>query len=199
MAERDSVPSQTVDPLELEINSHFDGIIDKVNERRDSLLTELRERREELRARDIQREEMISQIAITKSQVEAGLKENPLKQMQQKMINEMEKELEKLKIAPQRKEIRFSINSEFIEHALETLGEITEHNVQVDVDYRAFQPVVAVAKVGKAPGELNFPEGVAIDQRWATRGPRAIWGPRDKILGPADLFSNYLYGPPPAC
>ena len=162
MAERNYVPSQTVDPLELEINSHFDGLIGKVNERRVSLLTELRERREESRARDTQREEMISQIAITKSQVEAGLKENPLKQMQQKMIQEMEKELEKLKIAPQRKEIRFSINSEFIEHALETLGEIAEHNVQVD--YRAFQPVVAVAKVGSAPGELDGPEGVAIDE-----------------------------------
>ena len=162
MAERDSVPFLTVDPLELEINKYFNGIISKINERRISLLTELRERREESRARDTQREEMISQIAITKSQVEAGLKENPLKQMQQKMIKEMEKELEKLKITPQSKEFRFSINSEFIEHALETLGEITELNVQVD--YHAFQPVVAVAKAGKAPGELDGPEGVAIDE-----------------------------------
>ena len=162
MAEHYPAPSQTFDPLELTINSHFDRIIGKVNARRFEILTELREKREESRARDTQREEMISQIATTKSQVELGLKENPLKQMQHKMINEMEKELEKLKMTPQKKELQFSIDSNSVEQAIEEIGKISE---VVPVNYDAFQPVVTVAKKGSCPGELDGPGGVAVEER----------------------------------
>ena len=162
MAEHYPAPSQTIDPLELTINSHFDRIIGKVNARRFEILTELREKREESRARDTQREEMISEIAAMKSQVESGLKENPLKQMQQKMINEMEKELGKLKMTPQKKELQFSIDSISVEQAIEEIGKISE---VVRVNYDAFQPVVTVAKKGSGPGELDGPEGVAVEER----------------------------------
>ena len=162
MAEHYPAPSQTIDPLKLTINSHFDRIIVKVNARRFEILTELREKREESRARDTQREEMISQISATKSQVESGLKENPLKQMQQKMINEMEKGLEKLKMTPQKKELQFSIDSNSVEQAIEEIGKISE---VVRVNYDAFQPVVTVAKKGSGPGELNGPEGVAVEEK----------------------------------
>ena len=100
MAEHYPAPSQTIDPLELTINSHFDRIIGKVNTRRFEILTELREKREESRARDTQREEMISEITAMKSQVESGIKQNPLKQMQQKMITEMEKRIGKTENDP---------------------------------------------------------------------------------------------------
>ena len=162
MAEHYPAPSQAIDPLELTINSHFDRIIGKMNARRFEILTELREKREESRARDTQREEMISQISATKSQVESGLKENPLKRMQQKMINEMEKELEKLKMSPQKKELQFSIDFNSVEQAIEEIGKITE---VTRVNYDAFQPVVSVAKKGKSPGELQCPEGVAVEER----------------------------------
>ena len=162
MAEHYPAPSQAIDPLELTINSHFDRIIGKVNARRFEILTELREKREESRARDTQREEMISQISAAKSQVESVLKENPLKQMQQKMINEMEKELEKLKITPQKKELQFSIDSNSVEQAIEEIGKIRE---VTHVNYDAFQPVTAVANTGKGPGELDSPRGVAVEER----------------------------------
>ena len=161
MAEHYPAPSQTIDPLELTINSHFDRIIGKVNKRRFEILTELREKREESRARDTQREEMISQISATKSQVESGLKENPLKQMQQ-MINEMEKELEKLKMTPQKKELQFSIDSNSVEQAIEEIGNISE---VVRIHYDEFQPVVTVAEEGSGPGELDSPAGVAVEER----------------------------------
>ena len=162
MAEHYPAPSQAIDPLELTINSHFDRIIGKVNKRRFEILTELREKREESRARDTQREEMISQISATKSQVESGLKENPLKQMQQKMIDEMEKELEKLKMTPQKKELQFSIDSNSVEQAIEEIGKISE---VTRVNYDAFQPFVTVAKRGSGPGELDGPVGVAVEEK----------------------------------
>ena len=162
MAEHYPAPSQAIDPLELTINSHFDRIIGKANVRRFEILTELREKREESRARDTQREEMISQIAAAKSQVESVLKENPLKQMQQKMINEMEKELEKLKMTPQKKELQFSIGSNSVEQAIEEMGNISE---VTRVYFDAFQPVTAVANAGKGPGELDCPTGVAVEER----------------------------------
>ena len=162
MAEHYPAPSQAIDPLELTINSHFDRIIGKVNVRRFEILTELREKREESRARDTQREEMISQISAAKSQVESVLKENPLKQMQQKMINEMEKELEKLKITPQKKELQFSIDSNSVEQEIEEIGNISE---VIRVNYEAFQPVIAVANAGKGPGEFDGPTGVAVEER----------------------------------
>ena len=162
MAEHYPAPSQTIDPLELTINSHFDRIIGKMNARRFEILTELREKREESRARDTQREEMISQISTTKSQVESGLKENPLKQMQQKMINEMEKGLEKLKMTSQKKELQFSIDSNSVQQAIKEIGKISE---VMCVNYDAFQPVVTVAEEGSGPGELHSPEGVAVEER----------------------------------
>ena len=162
MAEHYPAPSQTIDPLESTINSHFDRIIGKVNARRFEILTELREKREESRARDTQREEMISEIAAMKSQVEVGIKQNPLKQMQHKMISEMEKELEKLKITPQKKELQFSIDSNSVEQEIEEIGKITE---VIRVNYNAFRPVVTVAKKGSGPGELDGPKGVVVEEK----------------------------------
>ena len=162
MAEHDPAPSQNTDLLELKINSHFDRIIDKVNARRFEILTEVRERRGELRTRDTLYEEMISQITATKSQVESGLRENPLKQVQQKMINELEKELEKLKMTPQKKELQFSIDSNLAEQAIEKLGKISE---VVPINYDAFQPVITVVKKGKGPGELDGSVGLAVNER----------------------------------
>ena len=159
MAEHYPAPSQTIDPLELTINSHFDRIIGKVNARRFEILTELREKREESRARDTQREEMISQISATKSQVESNIKQNPLKQM---MFIKIEKKLEKLKMTPQKKELQFSIDSNSVEQAIEEIGKISEV-ARINCD--AFQPVVTVAKKGSGPGELDSPTGVAVEER----------------------------------
>ena len=162
MADFNPLPIQTVDPLELEINSRFDQIITKVNARRAQLLRELSERREETRTRDTQRKEMISQLAATKLQVESCLKENPLKNIQQKMIRDLEKELKKLEVNPKRKRIQFSMNSNFIVKSLDSLGEISERISTIY--YSSLQPIVAVAKAGTALGEIKEPGVVAIDE-----------------------------------
>ena len=156
------VGSPTADDLlELKINWHFDQIVAKVNARRVELLTELRQKIEESRAKELLREGMASQVAAVKSQVETCLKENPLKQIQQKMAQELENELEKLEVNPKQKAPQFLINTNILLKSLETLGEITERLI---VDYRTFQPIITVAKIGNAPGEIREPFGVAIDE-----------------------------------
>ena len=174
------------DSTELEINSYFNQIIAKANARRIDLLTQLLERREESRARDSQRQQMISQIAATKCQVEAGLKENPLKAMQEKVIDEMEKELETLKITPPKKILKFSVDSDKIGGILEALGEITEEFEPID--YSAFQPVVSVAKKGKAPGELRGPEGVAIDEMTRNIFVAEFYNSRVSVFSPTGEY-----------
>ena len=161
MARYEALPGKHVDQLEFELNSTFDRLIDLLNQRRVHLLTELSDRRGESRARRNQRDEMINQIRKTKSQVELSLKENPLKHMQQNMIAEMEKKLEELEGTTKELRLVFESTTEPIEEMITKLGTISEDKT---IHYEEFQPIIRVAKQGNAPGELDKPENLAIDE-----------------------------------
>ena len=153
-------PHEHVDQLEFVINATFDRLIYRLNERRVYLLTEIREKRRDSSARHTQREEMIDQIRKTKSQVEASLKENPLKQMQQNMIFELEKKLEELEVTTKATKLLLKFDTIEIENIITKLGTICEDKT---IHYHELQPIICVAKHGSAPGELHKPEKLAID------------------------------------
>ena len=50
-----------------------------------------------------------------------------------------------------------------LEQLIADLGEVLEEEVPLVPNYQTMRPVVAVAKRGKAPGELYYPEAVAVD------------------------------------
>ena len=57
----------------------------------------------------------------------------------------------------------FRIESVPLEQLITDLGEVLEEEVLLVPNYLTMRPVVAVGKIGTAPGELYCPNAVAVD------------------------------------
>ena len=189
MAQNKPIPGDHVDQLESEINSTFDRLIYLLNQRRVCLLTELRDKRGDSRAKHAQRDEMIDQIRKTKSQVEASLKENPLKQMQQSMIVEMEKKLEELEVTTKEARLAFESSTDCIEDMITKLGTIFEDKT---IHYKELQPIICVAKQGNAPGDLCKPENLAVDENTGNIFIIEAGNKRVSIFSPKGEFITFF-------
>ncbi|KAI6645672.1 hypothetical protein LOD99_12935 [Oopsacas minuta] len=165
MAEHYPIAPQIVDPIETHINYTIDGLIGLLNVRRAQLLELVRNIREDKRAAEIARQQMTAQLTEAQALLQGALKENPLKSMQERMVQQMEDKLRDLRSnAPIETQSKWQCDTRNLETSISRLGEIVQLPVGVP-DYAKFQTsTVATGKQGFGPGELIGPSGVAIHE-----------------------------------
>ena len=165
MAALYNIPPPAADTVETHINRSIDGLIALLNLRRAQLLTQLRDAREEKRAAAVARQEMQTQLTAARTSLQTHLKENPLLSMQERMVSELEQKQRELRMNfPAETEFQYQCDTRDLEASISLLGEIVQVPVGIP-NYGTFQiPTSVTGKKGRAPGELNYPFGVAIKE-----------------------------------
>ena len=165
MAALYNIPPPAAESVETHINRSIDGLIALLNLRRAQLLTQLHDGREEKRAAAVARLEMQTQLTAARTHLQTDLKENLLQSMQERIVSEMEQKLRELRMnIPVETEFQCQCDTRDLEASISRLGEI----IQVPVgtpNYGTFlMPTSVTGKKGRAPGELDYPSGVAINE-----------------------------------
>lgn len=160
MAESGSFIPETIDLLVQEINETFNKLIDQLNERRNNLVSELQEKRRRKQLCDIEHAQMVEEIIKTKRDIETGLKQNPLKLIQQEMLAKLEEKLTEVSLNDKKTHMHLKVDTIKLEQLIATIGEIIENP---SIDYTEFKSVIAVGEKGKAPGQLGEPRCIAIN------------------------------------
>ena len=164
MAVRFPEPIHPVDPVELEIHQLFDHLIVCLNQRRVALLTTYRDTRAQIDARPIARARKEEELIGLKTETEARLQMNELRELQERLLIEIEQKLAEVRVPQPETRAVFRGNCGHLEQVIAGVGEVVEEEVPVVPRYEEMRPIVAVGKEGKAPGELHDPYGVAIDE-----------------------------------
>ena len=169
-------PIHPVDPVELEINQLFDHLIMCLNQRRVALLTTYRDTHAQIAARPIARARKEEELIGLKTDTEARLQMNELREFQERLLIEIEQKLAEVRVHQPEKRAVFRGNCGHLEQVIAGVGEVVEEEVLPIPRYEAMRPIVAVGKKGKAPGELWNPKAVAIDRNsnhiYVTEGAR---------------------------
>ena len=165
MAALYNIPPPPAESVETHINRSIDGLIALLNLRRAQLLTQLRDAREEKRAAAVARQEMQTQLTAARTHLQTDLKENPLQSMQERMVSELEQKLRELRMnIPVETEFQCQCDTRDLEASISRLGEIRQVPVGIP-NYGTFLiPTSVTGKKGTAPGEFNWPLGVAINE-----------------------------------
>ena len=163
MATRYPNAPEGVDPVEWEINLLCDRLILRVNERRVSLLATAREKRQDMRERHTLRDQSEQQLLATKAEIERLMKENLLRDTQERLLAEVEQKLLEVRVFLPQTRLVFKSQSGLLEELVAGLGEVLEEHVPIVPRYKDMRAVVAVGKRGRAPGELCYPNGIAIE------------------------------------
>ena len=154
-----------VDPVEHHINYTFDRLIFLLNKRRVELLKYVRDTREDKRAAERERLETISQLTATQEQLHIDLRQDNLQPYKMRWIGKLEcKKRESQLNIPVEVQFQLKCVTRELERSISRLGEIVELPVYVPHYATCHTSVVATGKRGRAPGELNYPHGVAIDE-----------------------------------
>ena len=164
MAVRFPEPIHPVDPVELEIHQLFDHLIVCLNQRRVALLTTYRDTRAQIAARPIARARKEEELIGLKTDTEARLQMNELRETQERILAEIEQTLAEVRVPQPETRAVFRGNCGHLEQVIAGVGEIFEEEVPVVPRYEDMRPIVAVGKKGQAPGELMNTWGVAIDE-----------------------------------
>ena len=155
-----NVPLPNVDPIEAQIHETFDRLVSCLNERRNELVTKYRE----IQARPADRVRMEQELLKSKADTEQNIRMNLLRETQLKILAELEQKLEEVRAPLFDTCAKFLSDTIRLEKEIAGVGEIIEEEVSVVPRYDRMSCIVAVGKKGKAPGELNNPCGVAIDE-----------------------------------
>ena len=164
MAVRFPEPIHPVDPVELEIHQLFDHLIVCLNQRRVALLTTYRDTRAQIAARPIARARKEEELIGAKTDIEARLQMNELRETQERILAEIEQTLAEVRVPQPETRAVFRGNCGHLEQVIAGVGEVVEEEVSVVPRYEDMRRIVAVGKKGQAPGELWHPYGVAIDE-----------------------------------
>ena len=164
MAVRFPEPIHPLDPVELEIHQLFDHLIVCLNQRRVALLTTYRDTRAQIAARPIARARKEEELIGLKTETEARLQMNELRELQERLLIEIEQKLAEVRVPQPETRAVFRGNCGHLEQVIAGVGEVVEEEVPVVLRYEAMRPIVAVGKRGKAPGELWVSNAVAIDR-----------------------------------
>ena len=164
MAVRFPEPIHPVDPVELEIHQLFDHLIVCLNQRRVALLTTYRDTRAQIAARPLARARKEEELIGLKTETEARFQMNELRETQERILAEIEQTLAEVRVPQPETRAVFRGNCGHLEQVIAGVGEVVEEEVPVVPRYQDMRPIVAVGKKGQAPGELWYPQGVAIDE-----------------------------------
>ena len=153
-----------VDPVELEINQIFDHLIMCLQQRRVALLTTYRDTRNEIAARPIARARKEEELIALKTETERLLQMNELRELQERLLVEIEQKLAEVRVPQPETRVVFRGNCGHLEQVIAGVGEVVKEELPVVPRYEEMRPIVAVGKEGHAPGKLRNPRGVAIDE-----------------------------------
>ena len=163
MAARYPNEPQPVDPIEVHINHFFDRVVACVNQRRMTILAVANERRLEMAARKPHRAQKEQELIKAKEGVERKIKDNELRDLQERMLAGIEAKLTELRLPQPETRMKFQGESEELEQLILALGDVVEETVPVIPQYQQMQRIVAVGKYGNNSGQLYNPHGVAIN------------------------------------
>ena len=155
-----NVPMPNVDPIEAQIHETFDRLVSCLNERRNELVTKYRE----IQARPADRARMEQELLKSKADMEQNIRMNLLRETQLEILAKLEQKLEEVRAPLPDTCVEFLSDTIRLEREIAGVGEIIEEEASVVPRYDQMRCVVAVGKKGKAPGELTYPFGVAIDE-----------------------------------
>ena len=159
MTQRHPTAPQVVDPVESNINDTIDRLIRLLNVRRAELLDLVHEKR----AAEIMREGIIKQLTAVQEQFHLDLRQNILQPLKNIMIRKLECVKREMALnTPVESRSELKCDTRDLERSISRLGEIVEVPVNVPRYTTCHTSVVATGKDGRAPGELNYPLGVAI-------------------------------------
>ena len=166
MAERYPEVPLPIDPIEARINEKFYQLIDCLNHRRVQLIAEHRERQEEKRAETTSRIQTLQQLTDSKTHLQTEMKENVLRSMREKMVEDIEIKIRQLEVVEREVELMFECDTRQLEETISVLGQLVEREIIPIPNYSALQePRISVGKIGRGQGELYYPEGIAFDER----------------------------------
>ena len=163
MAARYPDAPQPVDPIEVHINHFFDRVVACVNHRRMTVLAEANERHLEMAAREPYRAQKEQELLRTKAEVERKIKDNELRDLQEKLLADIEAKLTEVRLPQPETRLKFQGESGELEQLILALGDVLEEAVPIIPQYGQMERIVAVGEKGKNPGQLYEPHGVAID------------------------------------
>ena len=94
------------------------------------------------------------------------MKENLLHSMREKITEDINKKMKQLQVVEKETEVVFECDTRLLEQTISVLGQLIEREIISIPDYPALlQPSVSVGKKGTAEGELDYPRGVAVDEK----------------------------------
>ena len=128
-----------------------------------ALITSYQEAQNDRIARPAMRARKIEELLKLKESTERDLQSNELNELQNRVLAQIEVELEKAREPQPDTRIVFRSESVPLEQLMADLGEVLEEEVPPVPNYLTMRPVVAVGKWGTASGELYYPNAVAVD------------------------------------
>ena len=166
MAERYPEVLLPIDPIEVRINEKFNQLTDCLNQRRVQLIAEHRERQEEKGAETTSRIQTLQQLTDSKTYLQTEMKENVLRSMQEKMVEDIEIKIRQLEVVEREVELMFECDTRQLEETISVLGQLVEREILPIPNYSALlEPRISVGKHGTGQGELYWPKGIAFDER----------------------------------
>ena len=188
MATQFPEPAQPINTIEEEINQFFDRIVACVDYRRRALIAEANEKK-------LKRKEQSEQQLALKPETERNLKENFLKETQERILKELEDKLAEVRLHQPETSLKFQGDSGHVEELILGLGEIIEEEVPAVPRYQDMKVTVAVGKKGLGDGKISCPHGIAIDQNtgkvYVTQGTDLIENSgRVSIFSESGVFLN---------
>ena len=157
--------SLVIHPTEASIHEHFDKIFYRLNQRREEVISRFRERVEEIRAAVTTRLNTIQQLIDSKAELQGRMKENLLHSMREKMLEDIDIKLTQLQVVEKEIDVVFKCDTRQLEQTISMFGQLIERDISTP-DYPALlQPSVSVGKYGIANGGLDWPAGVAVDEK----------------------------------
>ena len=155
-----------IDPIEARINEKFNQLIDCLNRRRVQLIAEHRERQAEKRAETTGRIQTLRQLTDTRTLLQTQMKENLLHSMRERIVEDIETKMRQLEVVEREVELTFECDTRQLEETISVLGQLVEREILPIPNYPALlEPQISVGKRGKGQGELNWPIGIAFDER----------------------------------
>ncbi|KAI6649173.1 hypothetical protein LOD99_11542 [Oopsacas minuta] len=153
-----------VDDIETRINQLFDGLFLRLHQRRLTLIAAYHDLRDDKAARPLTRINKFEQLVGLKAETERRLQLNELRELQERVLADIEQELEELNTPQPETHIVFRAQSEPLEELIAGLGEVLELEIAPIVPkYDNMRQVVAVGEYGRAPGELLDPHTITVD------------------------------------
>ena len=94
------------------------------------------------------------------------MKENVLHSMRERMVEEIETRMRELEVVEREVEVLFECDTRQLEETISVLGQLVEKETVSIPNYPALlQPRISVGKEGTGRGELDWPNGIAFDER----------------------------------